>query len=211
MKIDDFKSHTITRSTPVHKSNYKSYKSDLRQDFCGRCAYCNLSDSSITTPFEIDHFIPRNACKKNRPELLTDYNNLVYSCKKCNLAKNNQFSGNLHVDHPTNELFYDPVTVDYNNVFFRNELGAIASEDAKGKQMIIRLKLYRPIHILGWLCEKIDTTADKLKEAIKIETDPDKKSKLERALTNVNEQYRKYNHLFIASYNDNSISLTEFT
>ena len=155
MKIDEFKSHTITRSSPKPKNKYSYYKNDLRQDFCGRCAYCNLSDDSITTPFEIDHFITKTAFKDIRPELLTDYNNLIYSCKKCNNAKRGQFSGDLSVSHPTNELFYDPVLVDYNNIFYRNELGAIASDDAKGKHMIEILKLYRPIHILGWLCEKI--------------------------------------------------------
>lgn len=209
MKIDEFKSHTITRSSPKPKNEYSYYKNDLRQDFCGRCAYCNLSDDSITTPFEIDHFIPKTAFKDIRPELLTDYNNLIYSCKKCNNAKRGQFSGDLSVSHPTNELFYDPVLVDYNNIFYRNELGAIALDDAKGKHMIEILKLYRPIHILGWLCEKINTTADKLQKAIECENDLNKKDKLERALTNIESQYRKYYRIFIACYNDDSFSILD--
>lgn len=210
MKIDKFKSHTITRSCPKPKNKYSDYRSILKQDFCGRCAYCNLSDESITTPFEIDHFVPQAAFKDVRPELLTDYNNLIYSCKKCNNAKRGQFSGDLSVAHPTNELFYDPVLVDYNKIFYRNELGAIASDDAKGKQMIKILKLYRPIHILGWLCEKINTTADKLQRAIECENDPSKKEKMEKALTNIESQHRKYYRIFIASYNDNSFTLTNY-
>lgn len=91
MKIDEFKSHTITRSSPKPKNKYSYYKNDLRQDFCGRCAYCNLSDDSITTPFEIDHFIPKTAFKDIRPELLTDYNNLIYSCKNVTMLKEGSF------------------------------------------------------------------------------------------------------------------------
>lgn len=210
MKIDEFKSHTITRSSPKPKNKYTDYRNDLKHDFCGRCAYCNLSDDSITTPFEIDHFVPQMAFKDIRPELMTDYNNLIYSCKKCNNAKRGQFEGDLSVPHPTNELFYDPVLVDYNNIFYRNELGAIASDDAKGKQMIKILKLYRPIHILGWLCEKMNTTADKLQKEIKYEKDQDRKRILEKALSNIESLYRKYSRIFIASYNDSSFSFYDY-
>ena len=202
MKIDDFKTHVIMRSSPTPRKLYQGYRDIIKKDFCGRCAYCNLSDKSITTPFEIDHFIPKQVCEKSRPELITDYQNLVYSCKKCNVAKSNQFSGDIHSTNPTNELFYDPVLVDYNTIFFRNTMGSIDSDDEKGKKMISRLKLYRPIHTLGWICEKLCTTANKLENAIAIETNSDKKEKLKEALNNIEHQYRKYNNIFIASYND---------
>lgn len=207
MKIDDFKKHTINRSNPSHKSNYQQYKSILKQDFCGRCAYCNISDESITTPFEIDHFVPKSAFNGIRPELLTDYNNLIYACKKCNVAKSNQFSGKITSTHPSNDLFYDPVKVDYNTIFYRNEFGAIDSDDELGKQMINRLKLYRPIHILGWLCEKIYETSNRLNAAIEKENDPQKIEKLRSALSSINKQYIHYSRMFIASYNDSDFSL----
>ena len=208
MKIKDFKAHKIVRSSPSPRNDYKEYREDLKTDFCDRCAYCNLKNSAITTPFEIDHFIPRVAFKDKRPSLETDYNNLVYACKKCNTSKSGKYMGNVLDDNPTNELFYDPVIVDYNTIFYRNEFGAIESDDAKGKQMIQHLKLYRPIHILGWLCEEINLVADKLQVAIDCETNPEKKKELTDALANVNSQYRKYNNLFIASYNDNSFELS---
>lgn len=183
MKIKDFKTHTIARSTPPHYEEYKKYKPYLENDFCNRCAYCNLSDKRITTPFEIDHFIPEVAFKETNPELKTDYNNLIYSCKKCNGTKGGKFKGDLSSQNPTNELFYDPVSVDYNIIFFRNELGAIDSDDPKGKEMIKLLKLYRPIHILGWLCEEIDATADKLEIAIKHENNEFKKRNWNKRIT----------------------------
>ena len=33
MKIKDFKSHTITRSSPPHYSNYRDYRPYLESDF----------------------------------------------------------------------------------------------------------------------------------------------------------------------------------
>ena len=209
MKIKDFKTHTITRSSPPHYSDYADYKPFLKKDFCNRCAYCNLLDSSITTPFEVDHFIPRKIFKQDRMDLETDYKNLIYSCKKCNLAKRHQFAGDIHSENPTNELFYDPVLVDYNDIFYRNHLGAIDSDDDKGKASIIKLKLYRPIHILAWLCEEMYETADKLESAIKIEGDENRREKLELAYNKLNEQYRKLSHLFVAAYNDNDFSIAD--
>lgn len=210
MKIKDFKQHTITRSNPKHEDNYRDYKEQLANDFCNRCAYCNLNDASITTYFEVDHFVPSKAFKDKRPELLTDYRNLVYSCKKCNLAKSGKFEGDLTEEVPTNTLFYDPVKVDYNCIFYRNELGAIDSDDVKGKQMIKLLKLYRPIHILGWLCEEINATADKLQSALDNETDTERKALLQDALNKMNSQYRKFKNLYIATYNDNSFKIQNY-
>jgi hypothetical protein len=207
MKIKDFKTHTISRSTPPHFSSYGDYKPYLEKDFGERCAYCNLHSKRITTPFEVDHFIPRKAFKGVRPSLDTDYNNLVYACKKCNVAKSGKFEGDLTEVSPTNTLFYDPVLVDYNSIFYRNELGAIDSDDPKGKSMIKMLKLYRPIHILAWLCDEIRITRDKLQRAIDTETNESKKQEYQKALDGLNAQYCKFVDLFIASYNDNNFEL----
>ena len=106
MKIKDFKSHTIKRSNPPHYDDYHNYKPYLIKDFSNRCAYCNLNDVSITTPFEIDHFIPKDAFKSVRPDFETDYNNLIYACKKCNIAKSNKYEGNILSEEPTNNLLY---------------------------------------------------------------------------------------------------------
>ena len=207
MKIKDFKTHTITRSAPPHFSSYGDYKPYLERDFGERCAYCNLHSKRITKPFEVDHFIPRKAFKGVRPSLDTDYNNLVYACKKCNVAKSGKFEGDLTEVTPTNTLFYDPVLVDYNSVFYRNELGAIDSDDTKGKSMIKMLKLYRPIHILAWLCDEIRITRDKLQIAIDTEPNESKKQEYQKALDGLNAQYCKFVDLFIASYNDSNFEL----
>ena len=77
MKIKNFKTHTIIRSKPPHFEDYSKYRPFLERDFSKRCAYCNLSSEKITTSFEIDHFIPKKEFKTAKPELETDYNNLI--------------------------------------------------------------------------------------------------------------------------------------
>lgn len=134
---------------------------------------------------------------------------MVYSCKKCNIAKSSKFSGDLTLSTPTNTLFYHPVDTDYNTIFFRNELGAIDSDDKKGREMIGLLKLYRPIHILGWLCEELSATIDRLQDAISVEKDGDRKKLLEQAKSKLDSQYVRYSRLFIASYNDPSFAIEE--
>ena len=73
-----FRDFRITRTCTKCYSDYRSYKNALREDFKHRCAYCNLLDTQITTPFEIDHYIPERAFTAVWPELKTTYSNLIY-------------------------------------------------------------------------------------------------------------------------------------
>ncbi len=199
-----FRDKSPVRSCTKIFQNYKMYKEFLQADFNGRCAYCNLRDSAITTPFEIDHFIPRDVFKEVRPELLNAYDNLVYSCKKCNNAKSNQYSGDISQKKIDNNLFYDPVKTDYNHIFYRNNSGEICSDDKKGQNMIVCLNLYRPIHSLAWLCEQLGKTIDKLEDNMsRVDNDPKKYGKMKEAKYKLLEIEHQYNAYFIASYNNN--------
>lgn len=81
---------------------------------------------------------------------------MVYSCKKCNRAKSNKYYGPLETNKLRNTLFYEPTEVDYNEIFFRNTLGGIDSNDSLGKIMIVELQLYRLSHNYAWLTEELD-------------------------------------------------------
>lgn len=207
MKNRKFKEHDIIISSPPHRTPHTAYRYDLEKDFCGRCAYCNLHKDSVTTPFEIDHFIPQKVFDGIRDDLLDDYRNLVYACKKCNGTKSSKFAGDMKSDNPTNELFYDPKQVDYNTIFYRNDYGAIVSDDAKGRSMIRDIKLYRPIHIMGWLCEKLASMADKLDAAISCETNPERQVVLQQAKDKICSKYLQYERIFKASYNEQDFSI----
>ena len=151
MKYKNFRNFRIVRNCKREYKNYKSYLPNLASDFNHRCAYCNTHDRYISQGYPIDHFIPRETYEKaGLMELEYDYNNLMYCCPKCNNSKSSQYEGNINDGSYQNDFFYNPVDIDYNDIFYRNEYGGISSEDIKGKDMIIRLKLYYSIYYFSF-------------------------------------------------------------
>jgi HNH endonuclease len=75
----------VVRSSDVPPDRpYNEYKQWLRHDFFCSCAYCSMSEAEAQARrFTIDHYEP----KKARPELVNDYNNLMYCCDECNMRK----------------------------------------------------------------------------------------------------------------------------
>jgi hypothetical protein len=75
----------VRQQHPEQRKNYKSYKRFLRLEFDFACAYCDLSerDRGGSCNFGCDHYRPRILF----PELAADYNNLLYSCSRCNAFK----------------------------------------------------------------------------------------------------------------------------
>ena len=73
------------RHGPVGYSDYASYRPWLRDEFSFRCAYCLAREQwgRVSGEFDLDHFVPQAA----NPSLATEYDNLVYSCHRCNLRK----------------------------------------------------------------------------------------------------------------------------
>lgn len=191
----------IVRTYTKHHDDYKLYKEPLAKDFFHRCAYCDTRDDIITTPFEIDHFIPRRQFENIKDYLDSDYSNLVYSCKKCNQSKGSKFSGDIYTNHPTNDLFYDPTVIDYNTVFYRNEEGVIVSDDPKAKNMIKELRLYRPIYALAWVIGQAHETIENLEIRIENTKDNEEIQALSLVQTKLYKYFYKYNKIFIANYN----------
>lgn len=190
MKYKDFREHKIIRTCTRQYKNYISYREKLSSDFKHRCAYCNMLDSYIQQNYSIDHFIPRKVFKDTEMAYLEyDYNNLMYSCPKCNNSKKDQYEGNIYDKTYNNDFFYNPVYVDYNTIFYRDEYGGIQSEDLKGREMIIRLKLYKGIYHLAFLIEEIENTLIKINSKINQSTGEEKEY--------YNEAYRKLNNFLL--------------
>lgn len=202
MKYEKFKEHEIKRTCDEKFDKYSKYKPYLKKDFQERCCYCNLSSELLTIPYHIEHFIPIKAFEGKKDSLLTEYENLMWACPKCNLSKGDKYKGDfLTSSKIENELFYNPVETDYNDIFFRNEIGGIDSEDTKGREMIKLLKLYRPIHNLAWLIERLEKLTLNLEQAAKQETDEERKKLLEDAMGKVALECVKKSKLFRAVYN----------
>ena len=74
----------VFRSDVAGKKRYSDYREDLRKDFLYSCAYCSMMEyESNAIRFEIEHYLPQ----KHHPELKNEYDNLMWSCEKCNSFK----------------------------------------------------------------------------------------------------------------------------
>lgn len=112
------------------------HKSDLREDFNSKCGYCDSFDGYRHTYFEVDHFIPKDFFKNLGNISLTEYKNLVYSCKFCNNSKRAKWpSQKEDVFNINNEGFEDPATALYETHFYRTQDGGIMWKTELGKWM----------------------------------------------------------------------------
>ena len=211
MKYEKFKEHQIRRTCNKKFDKYPQYKPYLREDFQGRCCYCNMSSDLLTISYHVEHFIPIKVFEGKKDSLLTDYDNLMWACPKCNLSKGDKYEGDfLNSSKIENKLFYNPVEVDYNDIFFRNEIGGIESTDEKGREMIKLLKLYRPIHNLAWLVERLEKLALELDQEEMREENPERKRLLAEAKGKVAMEHLKKARLFRAVYTGKKFAEVEY-
>lgn len=79
------KSNALVARSDVHpEKDYHQYQEALRWDFWYACAYCAMTEIEATgIGFQIDHY----HAKEKFPKLECDYNNLMWSCQKCNRYK----------------------------------------------------------------------------------------------------------------------------
>jgi hypothetical protein len=136
-------------------ADYRGYKDSLALDFKNKCGYTNCMDFWFggKNNFQIDHFKP----KSKFPKLERNYNNLVYSCSYVNRAKSDD-SGD----------YLDPVNVNYNLHFYRDELGNIyPQEDSlSAKYMYLKLKLYLKRYGIIWMLEQLENRMNILQPLI---------------------------------------------
>jgi hypothetical protein len=124
--------------------------------------------------------------KSKFPELSTKYSNLVYSCSYVNIAKSDDISDYL-----------DPVTIDYNEHFFRDNSGNIypADDSPTAKYMHIKLKLYLKRYSIIFMLEKIRNKMTETKiliESINNQIDKTRLLAIQGELANEFLDYLKY-------------------
>ena len=106
--LTEEKVHALTEEFKTSKKsvwNNEHIKSALLLSSHGKCAYCECSLTSESNYMEVEHFED----KKNNPEKVVDWENLLPSCKKCNGSKSthNVLSEpiiNPYVDQPSDHL-----------------------------------------------------------------------------------------------------------
>lgn len=136
------------RSAVPPRTPYTAYRNELRTDFHGCCGYCDDSDERCDRiSFHIDHFVP----KTRFPALETEYGNLVYACRFCNIHKSSKWIGNDHAVHNDGTIgFIDPCTADYDDHVHRDAHGRICGRTDLGKYIVKELNLGLLRHELLW-------------------------------------------------------------
>lgn len=128
----------IRRRMNYRKENdIQKYTKMLKEDFGNMCGYCGKDFNIIKSPYQKDHLIPQNIAKKvGRLDLLTDYNNLVYSCRVCNRNKwDNWPFDNVNKMHDDKVGFVDPATDEFDEHLMRDKNGRIVPKTQVGKYM----------------------------------------------------------------------------
>ena len=117
----------VRRHAPRGYANHSEFRAWLRDDFAFRCVYCLLREVWVPGGFHLDHFVPVSL----RPDLATEYDNLLYACGPCNLGKQD-----ARLPDPTASLLEESVEV--------QESGLLLAKTKPAKRIIARLALNRP-------------------------------------------------------------------
>jgi len=146
--------------------NYKSYRKHLKEDFEGRCGYCNSYHGIVKKDYHIDHFVPRKVFEKfpTHLHLDNDYGNLIYSCPSCNRSKSSKWlSEDPDIAIVNGAGFVNPCTEEYDKLFFRDENGAIYPVENNTVAEYIHQELSFSLtrHQIAWKIESLIDLVEK--------------------------------------------------
>jgi 5-methylcytosine-specific restriction endonuclease McrA len=143
----------IRRRTGYKKQkDIQKYTNILKEDFQNMCGYCGKDLNIIKCPYQKDHLIPEKIAKAvGRYDLLTDYNNLVYSCRVCNRNKwDNWPFDNVDKTHDDKVGFVDPASKEYDEHLMRDEVGRIVPKTQVGSYMCEVLNFSNRLTDIWW-------------------------------------------------------------
>jgi len=165
------------RPNPRQVSKYKEYKNDLREDFNGRCGYCDDEDKwGGKRCFHVDHFVPKKHLKTISDQ---EYNNLVYSCPYCNTHKGSDWPTNdEHLHNNGKEGYIDVCLPQYDAQFYRKPGGEILPNTALGEYMYRKLKLFLKRHAVLWNLGRLYNQVLEIKKISDEQENPGLKEKL---------------------------------
>lgn len=188
LKIKELKP---SRRKVEEQTRYQLYRKDLRDDFNCACGYCDDSDEFLDkSTFHIDHFAP----KSKFPQLELVYENLVYSCRFCNVSKSNKWAMYDHT--PSNngtKGFIDPCKDDYEKHLYRSEKGVILPASKLGEYMIKELNLGLIRHEYLWKARQLRKrrlTLAKLLE--RLPRGSDRREEVLEAILRLVDEYEQY-------------------
>lgn len=144
----------------------KTNKKHLAEDFKHRCAYCDDLDNLYAgeNTYAVEHFAP----KEKFPDLIYDYDNLLYVCSFCNGAKSCDWPSQDSNINIVDECGYvDPCDEEYYLHLDRDEsTGKIIYKTKLGEYMYhhlgLDLKRHEILYMMNKFKDKLDEYNEKL-------------------------------------------------
>lgn len=160
LEIESSEYISIKKEKPVKTYTGVKWKSkgpnkkQLSIDFSHRCCYCDDLDQyhGGYRNFHIEHFAPKSIF----PQLMWNYDNLLYCCPICNEAKSNKWVGRTSTENVIGEQgFLNPCDDEYYNHLARRKNGKIIYLSNLGKYIYDEIGLYLPCHEKNYKLERL--------------------------------------------------------
>lgn len=160
------------------QNNIQNYTKILKEDFFNMCGYCGKDFNIVKCPPQKDHLIPKHIAKKvGRQDLLTDYNNLVYSCRVCNRNKWHTWPfDNVERTHDDKVGFVDPATEEFDDHLMRDSTGRIVPKTDVGNYMCTVFNFNNRLTEVWWKLSVISNEIKEIDKMLENEQDVDKLS-----------------------------------
>lgn len=142
-------SRHVRRHGPAGYADYREYRPWLRDEFSFRCVYCLQREQwgLVRGTFHLDHFSPQ----VHDQARVRDYDNLLYACASCNLAKSGQ-----NIPNPCDYMLDGDIAIE--------EDGSIEGTSPHARRLIGKLGLdgadYREFRTLWIGVVKLAATHD---------------------------------------------------
>jgi len=116
----------------MNRKNYTQLKAKLLKKFNNQCPYCGIK---IYDPLmvDIEYFYPKSIY----PKLVNDMDNILISCRTCNMIKSNKFP----IDKNGNPLLINPLKEEFSDHIIQLDNGYFEGKTEKGKVTIDTLQL----------------------------------------------------------------------
>ena len=135
----------------MNRINFRKLKPELLEKFNNKCVYCGVKLYEAMMA-DIEQFYPKSIY----PDLALNTDNLLISCKACNMIKSDNFplddNGNPLLIHPVNEKFSDHI--------IQLENGYLEGKTERGQVTIDILQLNRGSLIEQRVLDMIDMEFD---------------------------------------------------
>lgn len=131
-----------TKNNDRYYTNYEHYRSEITEDCDQRCVYCDITQFEHGGEgMQLDHFKPQRYFE----DLVSDPNNLVLACPKCNRLKHDYWPVNADIGL---DGFLDPFTPNRINWYQINPSGTVESKNSHATALKIKkLLLNRPARV----------------------------------------------------------------